>query len=172
MYSSAASWRISKPIKTFVSKDCRIYRSSCFHLFQYFYQSASDATCPMRPVRIDGDTLQAWQQQTDQFIIRFRGFHKDQGAPGVGRTHSHQIRRLMVGELICIFVSIQYYYKQKERGFSPLFLDYNYGLLAPIAQLDRASVFGTGGWEFEPLWAHILLPAPRPLSFAVDRGGS
>ena len=25
---------------------------------------------------------------------------------------------------------------------------------APIAQLDRALVYGTKGWEFEPLWAH------------------
>ena len=36
-------------------------------------------------------------------------------------------------------------------------MDYNYGLLevAPIAQLDRALVFGTSGWEFESLWAHF-----------------
>lgn len=25
---------------------------------------------------------------------------------------------------------------------------------APIAQLDRASVYGTEGWGFELLWAH------------------
>jgi hypothetical protein len=25
---------------------------------------------------------------------------------------------------------------------------------APIAQLDRASVFGTEGWGFKSLWAH------------------
>jgi hypothetical protein len=37
-------------------------------------------------------------------------------------------------------------------------IDYNYSLIevAPIAQLDRALVFGTSGWEFESLWAHFL----------------
>ena len=36
-------------------------------------------------------------------------------------------------------------------------MDYNYNLheVAPIAQLDRALVFGTSGWEFESLWAHF-----------------
>jgi hypothetical protein len=36
-------------------------------------------------------------------------------------------------------------------------MDYNYSLIevAPIAQLDRALVFGTSGWEFESLWAHF-----------------
>lgn len=40
-------------------------------------------------------------------------------------------------------------------------IDYNYALseAAPIAQLDRALVFGTSGWEFESLWAHSLLPS-------------
>src|SRR5262249_38505436 len=28
--------------------------------------------------------------------------------------------------------------------------------VAPVAQLDRASVFGTEGWEFEPLRAHFF----------------
>ena len=39
-------------------------------------------------------------------------------------------------------------------------IDYNYALteFAPIAQLDRALVFGTSGWEFEPLWAHFQFP--------------
>lgn len=34
-------------------------------------------------------------------------------------------------------------------------IGYNYNLIevAPIAQLDRALVFGTSGWEFESLWA-------------------
>ena len=27
--------------------------------------------------------------------------------------------------------------------------------LAPVAQLDRASVFGTEGWGFEPLQAYL-----------------
>ena len=39
-------------------------------------------------------------------------------------------------------------------------------VFAPVAQLDRASVFGTEGWEFEPLRAHLfanfdLLSAPE-----------
>ena len=36
-------------------------------------------------------------------------------------------------------------------------IEYNYSLIevAPIAQLDRALVFGTSGWEFESLWAHF-----------------
>jgi hypothetical protein len=44
-------------------------------------------------------------------------------------------------------------------------MDYNYALteIAPIAQLDRALVFGTSGWEFESLWAHFQLS--RLLSF-------
>ena len=29
-------------------------------------------------------------------------------------------------------------------------------VFAPVAQLDRASVFGTEGWEFEPLRAHLV----------------
>jgi hypothetical protein len=28
--------------------------------------------------------------------------------------------------------------------------------VAPVAQLDRAFVFGTKGWEFEPLQEHLL----------------
>lgn len=38
-------------------------------------------------------------------------------------------------------------------------IGYNYSLTrsAPIAQLDRASVFGTEGWEFEPLWVHFFI---------------
>ena len=38
-------------------------------------------------------------------------------------------------------------------------IDYNYSLIevAPIAQLDRALVFGTSGWEFESLWAHFSI---------------
>ena len=41
-------------------------------------------------------------------------------------------------------------------------------VFAPVAQLDRASVFGTEGWEFEPLRAHLfanfdLLSAPEAL---------
>jgi hypothetical protein len=28
---------------------------------------------------------------------------------------------------------------------------------APVAQLDRAFVFGTKGWEFEPLQVHHFL---------------
>ena len=41
-------------------------------------------------------------------------------------------------------------------------IDYNYKLIkvAPIAQLDRALVFGTSGWEFEPLWAHFAFNLP------------
>ena len=45
------------------------------------------------------------------------------------------------------------------RPSSPYYcdIDYNYSLIevAPIAQLDRALVFGTSGWEFESLWAHF-----------------
>jgi hypothetical protein len=31
---------------------------------------------------------------------------------------------------------------------------------APVAQLDRAFVFGTKGWEFEPLQVHYLPVKP------------
>ena len=36
-------------------------------------------------------------------------------------------------------------------------IDYNYSVIevASIAQLDRALVFGTSGWEFESLWTHF-----------------
>ena len=47
------------------------------------------------------------------------------------------------------------------RPSSPYYcdIDYNYSLIevAPIAQLDRALVFGKSGWEFESLWADSLI---------------
>jgi hypothetical protein len=36
---------------------------------------------------------------------------------------------------------------------------------APVAQLDRALVFGTKGWEFEPLRAHFYFPPFTNLAF-------
>ena len=41
---------------------------------------------------------------------------------------------------------------------------------APVAQLDRASVFGTGGWGFESLQAYPLsYPAPCDKPFEIGR---
>ena len=47
-------------------------------------------------------------------------------------------------------------------------IDYNYIVIevAPIAQLDRALVFGTSGWEFESLWAHL---SKTPSHFEGDK---
>ena len=40
---------------------------------------------------------------------------------------------------------------------------------ARVAQLDRASVFGTDGWGFESLRARLLHPAARDCILAVER---
>ena len=42
-----------------------------------------------------------------------------------------------------------------------VFLYYNYVLTAPVAQSDRAFVFGTKGWGFEPLQVHYFLELNR-----------
>ena len=39
---------------------------------------------------------------------------------------------------------------------------------APIAQLDRASDYGSEGREFESLWAHLLVQYNAPVAELVD----
>lgn len=50
-------------------------------------------------------------------------------------------------------------------------LCYGYGPPAPVAQLDRAPVFGTGGWGFESLRARSAFPSGdgrlRPFSLGL-----
>ena len=62
----------------------RIYSFSHFELFQHFDQRASNAAGAVGPVRIDGDALQARQQQTDQFIVEVWGSHKKVERPRRG----------------------------------------------------------------------------------------
>jgi hypothetical protein len=72
------------------SQRSRIYLDPRFHSLQYFDQRTSHAACPVRPVGIDRDPLQAWQQQMDQLLVRFGGFHNGQCVSIIGDAIIHR----------------------------------------------------------------------------------
>lgn len=72
----------------------------------------------------------------------------------------YSARRLIFYPVVTVGIFYRISYISHNVSWLFTEMDYNYILpeVAPIAQLDRASVFGTEGWEFEPLWVHSLLP--------------